>query len=242
MLDAERPDRPQTHQHRPRTLSGHHPRPGLPAGAGERSGHRRGPRSPTPCGAPGPDLRGSLRDCDLDPRRGLEAEVRGATWDEIDLDAAAWAVPAERMKAAREHRVPLSDRALTVLDEARRELPQAGNLVFPSQKGGMQGPIRWADAEAGDRRHAAWIPVQLSGLGRLVHRDAAGGLRTRPGARQQRPRRGRLPAHGPVRPPPDTDAGVGRLRSEPDDLIAWPKRWLSRNRIQHTVRISVPCV
>ena len=67
------------------------------------------------------------------------AEVRGATWDEIDLEAAVWMIPAKRMKAAREHRVPLSDRALAVLDEARRELPQAGNLVFPSQKGRMQG-------------------------------------------------------------------------------------------------------
>ena len=67
------------------------------------------------------------------------AEVRGATWDEIDIDAAVWTIPAQRMKAAREHRVPLSDRALAVLDEARRELRQAGNLVFPSQKGRMQG-------------------------------------------------------------------------------------------------------
>ena len=67
------------------------------------------------------------------------AEVRGATWDEIDLDAAVWTVPAERMKAAREHQVPLSNRALAVLDEARRELSQAGNLVFPSQNGRMQG-------------------------------------------------------------------------------------------------------
>ena len=67
------------------------------------------------------------------------AEVRGATWDEIELEAAVWTVPARRMKAAREHRVPLSDRALAVLDEARRELPRAGNLVFPSQKGRMQG-------------------------------------------------------------------------------------------------------
>ncbi len=66
------------------------------------------------------------------------AEVRGATWDEIDLEAAVWTIPARRMKAAREHRVPLSDRALAVLDEAR-ELAQAGNLVFPSQKGRMQG-------------------------------------------------------------------------------------------------------
>ena len=67
------------------------------------------------------------------------AEVRGATWDEIDLDAAVWTIGAERMKAAREHRVPLSDRALAVLDEARWLLPRAGNLVFPSEKGRMQG-------------------------------------------------------------------------------------------------------
>ena len=65
------------------------------------------------------------------------AEVRGATWHEIDLEAAVWTIPARRMKAAREHRVPLSDRALAVLDEARRELPQAGDLVFPSRR--MQG-------------------------------------------------------------------------------------------------------
>ncbi len=55
------------------------------------------------------------------------AEVRGAIWDEIDLEAAVWTIRSERMKAAREHRVPLSDRALAVLDEARRELPQGGN-------------------------------------------------------------------------------------------------------------------
>ncbi len=46
---------------------------------------------------------------------------------------------AGRMKAAREHRVPLSNRALAVLDEARRELPRAGNLLFPLEKGRMQG-------------------------------------------------------------------------------------------------------
>ena len=67
------------------------------------------------------------------------AEVRGATWDEIDLEAAVWTIRAERMKAAREHRVPLSDRARDILDEARRELPPAGNLVFPSEKGRLQG-------------------------------------------------------------------------------------------------------
>ena len=67
------------------------------------------------------------------------AEVRGAMWEEIDFKSAVWTIPAKRMKVAREHRVPLSDRALAVLDEARRKLPQAGNLVFPSQRGRVQG-------------------------------------------------------------------------------------------------------
>src|SRR5690606_14322966 len=42
-------------------------------------------------------------------------EVRGATWDEIDFDEALWIVPAARMKAGRDHEVPLSDRAVQIL-------------------------------------------------------------------------------------------------------------------------------
>lgn len=42
-------------------------------------------------------------------------EVRGATWQEIDFEQAIWTIPAERMKAAKEHRVPLSNHALTLL-------------------------------------------------------------------------------------------------------------------------------
>lgn len=45
------------------------------------------------------------------------AEVLGATWDEIDLGAKVWTIPAQRMKAGREHRVPLADAAVTVLDK-----------------------------------------------------------------------------------------------------------------------------
>jgi integrase len=47
------------------------------------------------------------------------AEVLGARWGELDLDAKIWAVPAGRMKAGREHRVPLSDATLAVLDKVR---------------------------------------------------------------------------------------------------------------------------
>ncbi|MCV3734996.1 integrase arm-type DNA-binding domain-containing protein [Rhizobium sp. TRM96647] len=59
-------------------------------------------------------------------------EVLGAVWDEIDLEAKIWTVPKERMKAGREHRVPLPQAAvdiLTPLHEVR-----TGALVFPGQK------------------------------------------------------------------------------------------------------------
>ena len=62
-------------------------------------------------------------------------EVRGATWNEINLDAATWSVPAERIKAGVEHRVPLSGRALEILGEAR-DLSGGAGLVFPSMRGG----------------------------------------------------------------------------------------------------------
>ena len=61
-------------------------------------------------------------------------EVRGATWDEIDMDAATWTIPAERMKAGLQHRVPLSAPALDVLREAHA-LSGGVGLVFPSANG-----------------------------------------------------------------------------------------------------------
>ena len=65
-------------------------------------------------------------------------EVRGATWDEIDLDGALWTVPALRMKAARDHRVPLTGRAVEILREQRVQLEAAGMkksaLVFPNDR------------------------------------------------------------------------------------------------------------
>ena len=63
------------------------------------------------------------------------AEVRKATWDEMDVEGATWTVPASRMKANREHRVPLSGRALEVLAEVA-ELSEGAALVFPGQRPG----------------------------------------------------------------------------------------------------------
>ena len=62
-------------------------------------------------------------------------EVRAAEWREIDLDARTWTVPASRMKARIEHRVPLCDRAVEILREAH-ELADGGGLVFPGARGG----------------------------------------------------------------------------------------------------------
>jgi integrase len=57
-------------------------------------------------------------------------ELRGATWPEIDTDAAEWRIPAERMKMREPHVVPLSTQALEVLEELRA-LSSEGTFLFP---------------------------------------------------------------------------------------------------------------
>lgn len=59
-------------------------------------------------------------------------EVRGARWQEIDFDQAAWIIPAERMKAKREHRVPLSKAAIAILDTMKPLKRGSESLIFPS--------------------------------------------------------------------------------------------------------------
>ena len=88
----------------------------------------------------------SLRERETVGRLALEAliltaarsgEIRGATWDEIDMDAGLWTIPAARMKAEREHVVPLSDAALRAFERAKRySTAAADGLVFPGMKRG----------------------------------------------------------------------------------------------------------
>jgi integrase len=59
-------------------------------------------------------------------------EVIGARWDEIDRDAKTWTIPAARIKAGREHRVPLSARCLELLDAAEK-IADGGGFVFPGR-------------------------------------------------------------------------------------------------------------
>lgn len=59
-------------------------------------------------------------------------EIRGATWDEFDLEKRLWTVPAARMKAAKEHVIPLSDRSIEIL-ERMREIRHS-DFVFPGTR------------------------------------------------------------------------------------------------------------
>lgn len=64
---------------------------------------------------------------------GRTSEVLGATWDEIDFQQQIWTIPATRMKAGREHRVPLSPRAMEIINHTRQ---LNGTYLFPGPRGG----------------------------------------------------------------------------------------------------------
>lgn len=63
-------------------------------------------------------------------------EVRLATWGELDLEAALWTIPAGRMKAGREHIVPLSKQAVVLFESMKQHRRAGSDLVFPGQKRG----------------------------------------------------------------------------------------------------------
>lgn len=69
-------------------------------------------------------------------------EVRGAMWQEIDIEAATWTIPGNRMKAGAEHRVPLSTAAIGLLLSVRGLSP---TLVFPSPKSSLASPKALSD-------------------------------------------------------------------------------------------------
>jgi integrase len=110
-----------------------------------------------------PDFMAELRGKDGLSARALEftiltaartSEIIGAKWSEFDLDARMWTIPAERMKAAKEHRIPLSDRALEVLSA-----PREGDYVFPGARAGK--PLsNWAMLE---------LVRGMRGMGATVH-------------------------------------------------------------------------
>lgn len=92
-----------------------------------------------------PEFMSALRARESMGRLALEAailtaarsgEVRLATWAEVDLEAATWTVPAERMKAGREHVVPLSPQAVALFERMKAHKRGDSDLVFPGTKRG----------------------------------------------------------------------------------------------------------
>ena len=68
-------------------------------------------------------------------------EGRGATWDEIDLTAKVWTIPAARMKAAKPHRVPLAEDPLAILRTMQEWRREGCTLVFPGARGGLLSDV-----------------------------------------------------------------------------------------------------
>lgn len=92
-----------------------------------------------------PSFVGQLRARDAIAARALEfviltaarsGEALGATWGEIDKKTKIWTVPAERMKAGREHRVPLSPPAMVILERLAQISKEPADYIFPSTKRG----------------------------------------------------------------------------------------------------------
>lgn len=87
-------------------------------------------------------------------------EVLGARWEEIDLEKAIWTVPASRMKAGKEHRVPLSAGAVEILKNV--EPLQAGSFVFP---GAARGREKGDGSKGGKPR-----PLSIMALAMVLRR------------------------------------------------------------------------
>ena len=94
-------------------------------------------------------------------------EARKARWCEIDAAARVWAVPGVRMKSGKEHRVPLSDRALAILRRASARGGQRYDLPRPKRGWGssirMRWPTRWR--EPPPWRDRARLPLDVPRLG-----------------------------------------------------------------------------
>lgn len=89
-------------------------------------------------------------------------EARGATWGEIDLAVRTWTVPAVRMKAKREHRVPLSDEAVAILTSLLPLKVDQDSLVFPGGRPGK--PLSDVAVSKALHRAASTATVTVHGL------------------------------------------------------------------------------
>lgn len=139
-------------------------------------------------------------------------EVIGARWDEVDKANRVWIVPASRMKAGKEHRVPLTAAAMKIVDALRTA--RCGDYLFPGSRAGR--PISNMAMDMALRRLKTDVTVH--GF-RSSFRDWAAERssfpsecgRDGPGAHGRKQGRGRLPLRRSVREAAQADGGVGRV-------------------------------
>ncbi|WP_068301489.1 site-specific integrase [Pararhodobacter sp. CCB-MM2] len=108
----------------------------------------------------GPSTKQALEFLILTAARSIEA--REARWSEIDMDAKVWTVPAQRMKMKRDHKVPLSPRAMAILREAaaHKRNSEPDPFLFPGLKAGR--PL--SDVALSKLTKALGFPVDVHGF------------------------------------------------------------------------------
>jgi integrase len=142
-------------------------------------------------------------------------EVRGATWDEIDLDHAIWTIPGSRMKAGKEHRVPLSAAAIALLQSVAL-LRAGGGLIFPSPSEAPPADDRpGADLSArtvGETRSdGARVPLDVPRLGGGSHRPSQPRGRAGASAHHRQRGGGCVSTRRPIRQTGGADERLGEL-------------------------------
>src|SRR5215472_6488428 len=140
-------------------------------------------------------------------------EVRGAKWDEIDLSTKLWTVPGERMKAGKEHRVPLSDATLTILEKMAAIRPR--RFCLPRRQSRSSAQRHGApDDDASDgsyRSDRARLPLDFLRLVCRADDDRERSSRNGPGAHRLRQGRSGISSWGFVREATAAGASMGRI-------------------------------
>ena len=141
-------------------------------------------------------------------------EVLQATWREVDWRIALWTVPPERMKSAREHRVPLAPRCLEILARAK-EIASDSDFIFPGRS--VNKPLSDMVFLMMLRRMqldvtAHGFQVLVSRLGVGVHQFSPRGMRTGPCPRHRRQDGSRLSARRSAREAARADVRMGDVR------------------------------
>jgi len=173
------------------------------------------------------------------------SEVLHAQWHEIDLETAVWTIPAERMKARREHRVPLADAAMSILEA----LPCIKDNPYPLPRRLSRPPLVQQGIAAIDAPHGLWgerrpgrlraarLSFQLPRLVRGGLQFPAGRGGDGPGPRHRKQGGGRLPAWRPVRQASPDDVGVGGPMCPPS---ARGKLWFLKEPRKHDGGVQYP--